>query len=971
MQSRVATLVQRVYWSPWLVWLLVVFGVGLRLSQYLQNRSLWLDEARIALYISTRSFAGLLEPLEGIPGTRVQSAPLGFLVLEKLAVLALGSSEQALRLLPLVCGIVSLPLFVVVARRFLAPGAVPVAVLLFAVSNHLVLYASEVKQYAGDVLATLLVLAAVPGVARTTLTRPRAFALVALGGGLVFFSVPVVFVLAGCGLAAAHAAWRRRDRTSLLRLTGVGAAWGVAFGAAYGLTMHHAAGSAMLRRYWAHAFVPLPPTSLADIGRVCEAIAEVFDNPVGFVPPLVGAGLFAIGLASLVRTRSSQAASLALPLGLALVASGLHAYPFEGRLLLFCVPLILLVIAAGVERVYAGVAVVSTPLAAVVGVLLLFAVTMRAIAASGTPMRPEETRPLLEYVRARWQPDDVLIVPPQGRAGVQYYATRYGFTDADIVFVDSNERWEQVIDGLAAPRVWVSLPTVALPQTRPTPSRRIRARLAARAREVERFEVPDARGYLYELRGAPVSLTTAAPQPAAGVLFISIDSLRADHLRCYGYRRETSPSIDRLAHEGVLFETVVADSTWTLPTHASMLTGLPQGVHGLRRGRARLARGIVTLPEVLRAAGYRTRGLWSGPYLHPVFGFDQGFGPGDYEGVIGEVCYDEPGFAVAEDKAREAAVRRTDRLAHRSVTSPELVRRAEAFLETMGAAPFFLFLHFFDVHYDYVPPEAYWRRFDPGYDGEVTARDFGASRAIHRDMAARDLDHVVALYDGEILFTDTHIGQLLAALDRLGLAARTLVVLTADHGEEFFEHGEKGHRNNLYDETLLVPLIMRLPGILPAGRRVDTQVRQIDIMPTMLDLLGLPVPADVMGTSVAAAAAGRERVDGAPAIARLVRHTRGKRERLTAARLGSAKIVRAEADGEERLELYDLERDPGERAPLSGAGLDRRLPEAARALAEAVDEESRVRGRLDLKGGDDATLPPEVEEALRALGYLQ
>jgi arylsulfatase A-like enzyme len=977
MRGGASSLVRRVYASRGFLWFLAAVGVGLRVSQYLRNRSLWLDEARIVLYIIGRSFGGLLEPLEGIPGTRVQSAPAAFLILQKLVVTAFGSSEYALRLLPLACGLVSLFVCVGVARRFLVPAAVPVAVLLFAVCEPLILYASEVKQYAGDVLATLLVLWVLPDAGRGTPSLPRTFGLAALGAALVFFSDAVVFVLAGCGLVAAQAAWRRGDHVGLFRLTGVGAAWCAAVAGAYGLTMRHAMASGMLQHYWAHAFLPLPPASLDDIARVGEALVEFFAKPIGFVPPLLGAILFVVGFVAMLRRRPVDLACLLLPLGLVLAASGLRVYPFEGRLLLFCVPLVVPVIAAGVERVHTGVARVSPFLAAVVALLLLSEVMVRAIEASGAPTRPEETRPLLEHVRARWQPGDVLVVPPQGRAGMLYYAPRYGFTDADYVFVDSNDRWQAVIDGLAARRVWVSLPTVRLPETRPTPARSIHERLAARGREIDRIETPGAQNYLYELFAAPASRAAAAPPAAAdgdrryNVLFISIDSLRADHLGCYGYRRETSPTIDRLAREGVLFETAVADSSWTLPTHASMLTGLPQGVHGLRRGRARLAPGVVTLPEVLRAAGYRTRGLWSGPYLHPVFGFDQGFAPGDYEGVIGAICYDDPGFAGGGDDARQTAVEQTHRLAHRSVTSPELVRRAEAFLATAGENPFLLFLHFFDVHYDYVPPEAYWRRFDPGYDGGVTARDFGANAAIHRGMAARDLEHIVALYDGEILFTDTHIGHLLSALDRLGLAGRTLVVLTSDHGEEFFEHGEKGHRNNLYDETLLVPLIMRLPGVLPAGRRVSSQVRQIDIMPTILDLLGLPVPATVMGASVAAAATGGASGDAGPAVARLVRRTEGARERLTAARFGTTKIVRVERDGEERIELYDLERDPGERAPLDGAGLDRRLPGAVRALAEVAETESRARERLGLDGGGDATLPPDVEEALRALGYLR
>ncbi|HLY36542.1 MAG TPA: sulfatase-like hydrolase/transferase, partial [Candidatus Binatia bacterium] len=173
--------------------------------------------------------------------------------------------------------------------------------------------------------------------------------------------------------------------------------------------------------------------------------------------------------------------------------------------------------------------------------------------------------------------------------------------------------------------------------------------------------------------------------------------------------------------------------------------------------------------------------------------------------------------------------------------------------------PWFPFAHFFDPHCDYVPPPPYDTRFDPGYAGSVDGRHCVAGPGIAhpdpnrpgglvREIADRDLEHVVALYEGEIAWVDDHVGRILAALDGLGLARTTLVVLVSDHGEEFFEHGNLGHRHNLNEEVVRVPIMLRLPGALPAGAAVRGPVSLTDVLPTILDILGLP-PASAAGSA--------------------------------------------------------------------------------------------------------------------------
>ncbi len=455
------------------------------------------------------------------------------------------------------------------------------------------------------------------------------------------------------------------------------------------------------------------------------------------------------------------------------------------------------------------------------------------------------------------------------------------------------------------------------------------------------------------------------------ILLISIDSLRADHLGCYGYERDTSPNIDRLAREGTTFEHGIADSSWTLPTHATLFTGLTSQVHGVTLDGARLDSKRVMLAEVLQEAGYRCHGLWSGPYLHPVFGFSAGFDENEYRSVLGELCYDDPDFFQDHDATEQEKLRkRSFRPTQTEVTSPQVVEQALDFLSGPHEQPFFLFLHFFDVHYDYIPPEEDWRRFDPDYRGDTTGRR-QASPEINPWMPESELNHFIALYDGEILFTDRYIGQVLDALDRLDLADDTVVLFTADHGEEFFEHLGKGHRLTLYDEVLRVPMILRWPGRVPAGRHVDAQARHIDVMPTLLDLVGLEIPQEVQGISLRPAWESDDFPSPrAPSSLEL-------RSKITLKCLRDEEWKLIVQQGEEDLEaeftLYDLQQDPAESEPVID-GSSPRATELWRTAREAFAEWDRR--EQDLKQSLPTTenspheeIPEEIFEQLRELGY--
>jgi arylsulfatase A-like enzyme len=283
----------------------------------------------------------------------------------------------------------------------------------------------------------------------------------------------------------------------------------------------------------------------------------------------------------------------------------------------------------------------------------------------------------------------------------------------------------------------------------------------------------------------------------------------------------------------------------------------------------------------------------------------------------------------------------------------------------LSDGPFFVFAHLFDVHYDYDPPERYWRHFDPDYTGEMNGTGFHGNKAFRRGMSDADYEHILALYDGEILYTDEQIGRMLERLESLGLMKRTLVVITADHGEEFLEHGDKGHRKTLFDEQLLIPLVMHHPARLPAGRRVTTPVRLIDVMPTILDFAGIDAPAGLSGRSLLPLIGGEDTSE-APALSYL---KPGPRRTITALRTRDAKvIIETDRKGRARAHLYDLRLDPGEQDPA------REGPALEASMAALREHWNALQRQRDARPASGEPTPVEISqdmrEALESLGYL-
>ena len=386
---------------------------------------------------------------------------------------------------------------------------------------------------------------------------------------------------------------------------------------------------------------------------------------------------------------------------------------------------------------------------------------------------------------------------------------------------------------------------------------------------------------------------------APNILLVTINSLRADHLTCYGHFNLTSPVIDAVAGEGVLFKKAIAPSPWTLPSHMSMLSSLAPRQHQVTNDDTKLRDETVLLSEVLADAGYATAGFVSGPYVKAIYGFSRGFD-----------LYDD-----------FSAVRRLGRPEQTIITSPILLEKTSEWFDSWDRdgreKPFFMFLHMFDVHYDYNPPAPYKMMFDPDYKGPVTGIEMLFAKHFRGKIDPRNVEHLAALYDAEIRFTDFHLGEILKVLRNLGVYDNTILVVTADHGEEFFEHGWMSHRRTLYDESIHVPLIMRYPPGIPAGVVVEQMVRTVDVAPTILSLAQIPKPENFGASSLKAPHAERDLTglirggtwEDSPPLLSFGQLHGG----LSSVRSENLKLIQRDKGA---AEFYDLVKDPREQSRL-------------------------------------------------------
>ena len=447
----------------------------------------------------------------------------------------------------------------------------------------------------------------------------------------------------------------------------------------------------------------------------------------------------------------------------------------------------------------------------------------------------------------------------------------------------------------------------------------------------------------------------AAPPP--NLVLITLESLRTDHVGSYGGRARTRPEVpitphlDALAAEAVRFDDAHAVSSWTLTAHASLFTGLYPSAHRAVRPLDRLSDSYPTLAEALAAAGYQTAGVVSGPYLRRAHNLSQG-------------------FELWDDQIASL----TGRLAHDDVTNPAMEKSLARFLgsERDPARPFFLFAYFWDPHYDYLPPPPYDTMFASPDAKPIDLSHYETNPAIHAGIEPAQLAYILSKYAGEIRATDECLGRFFALLQQQGLWQNTAILITADHGEEFFDHGEKGHKNNLFAESIHVPLLLKLPGA--SSGRVDRRLAsQVDVLPTLLELAGVSPDFPHQGRSLLERNPSPSRAiffdllsiwyyrraDGTPFD--VSQHWRGARE-------GDWKLVWREGEQSPPLRaLYDAGRDPADREDLSAANPAR--VQALEALYQAQRRESEAIAAPHPAGGS-AELTPSELESLRALGYV-
>lgn len=419
---------------------LVLFGAALRIYAYAGNPSLWLDEAALAQNIIGRSFVGLLAPLD-----RQQVAPLGFLWLEKAAVSLFGTSEYALRLVPLLASLATLPLFALVARRLLAPIAAIFALALFATATPLLYFAAEMKQYSLDVavVLALFVLALPPPAVADSASRSRAisnrrlWALGIAGISAPWLSQPSVFVLSGVALYLAlpyiHA--RGAERRGAVRTLGpVFVLWALSAGASIlrSLSEVTPADRADLDRFWEHGFLPLSEGVMASVHWLGTTTHDVF---AWLFPPVVAAAvivLFVLGVVALVRRRDGTATLFLAPLALVLIASALRLYPVSFRLLLFTTPSLLLAVGTGAEwllnlgRSFWRANPFASAATLGISVVLALLAARSAMTMVEIPFYREELRPMVHYLAEHRERGDAIYVYYASSPAFEYYAARDG-----------------------------------------------------------------------------------------------------------------------------------------------------------------------------------------------------------------------------------------------------------------------------------------------------------------------------------------------------------------------------------------------------------------------------------------------------------------------------------------------------------------------------------------------------------------
>ncbi len=481
---------------------IILAGIALRLVQYFSNRSLWGDEAYLALNLVNRSYFELLQPLD-----YNQAAPPGFLWVEKLAIQLFGNSEYSMRLFPLIAGIIALIAFYQFGKWAVSAIALPIALALFAFLKYPTYYSTEVKQYSSDLMVALLLCLLLIPLYNQIISKRRSLLLGLLGICAIWFSHPAIFVLIGLELAHLVTIPAKNRKAILINRLPVYLLWAVGFGSLYFLTLARAMKNEFLQTAWGGEY----PDSVFNVIWLLDSLGRVFYRPLGFFGKTDGIAIaaFIIGCIAFWRKKRDKFLILIAPIAVTLVAAYLHKYPFRSRLILFLVPFFLVILAGGIayllsqvnqRRNYGAIA------GAVMTCLLLFPPLLNSGKLLIQPHTVHEIRPVIEYIKNHQKPGDGLYVD-SGILPFEYYAPKYGYSKSDYVpcyndclsletfSVQDWESFKRQSDHLRdKQRVWFLFSGDAIDETFVKPN------LNRIGQQIDHFRQPGAFTYLYQLK---------------------------------------------------------------------------------------------------------------------------------------------------------------------------------------------------------------------------------------------------------------------------------------------------------------------------------------------------------------------------------------------------------------------------------------------------------------------------------------
>ena len=342
------------------------------------------------------------------------------------------------------------------------------------------------------------------------------------------------------------------------------------------------------------------------------------------------------------------------------------------------------------------------------------------------------------------------------------------------------------------------------------------------------------------LQTAKTNIKPASNRP--NVILVTVNSLRADHISCLGYDKQTTPKFDEFAKNNILFTNSFAASSWQMPSTGSIFTSLYPTEHGATHINKKLDQQAKTMAEILRKSGFYTVGFCCNPRLSGDYGFGQGFEFYDDYSVSMMLS----SMAFGQEDSFDINKKRTNDLINDA---------AIRWLQNNTHKPFFLFIHYYDNHWDYLPPPAYDGLYDPDYQGDIDGTEIAREPLYSNEPSDEDVEHIIALYDGEVRQTDEDLGELLAFLKEQDRFEDSVIIIMGDHGEQFYEHGHTSH-HGVFDELIHIPLAVSVPDF-NEPKKINCLVSGVDVMPTVFDFVKTAIPPECKGKSLKPSIGGK------------------------------------------------------------------------------------------------------------------